>query len=768
MLRAASPTRLLGDNPGRVAKTVVGQRFFSGGPPDLFRTRRRPRLRAIPLDLAAPRDGAPRRVRALARARGPPAREDGGPATRVSHAPAPVGGFGLLVRGNGNASVPAPAPRVLALAPRPRAHVRAPPALSRRPHHREGRIRGRAGGHARARRPPGRGEVDAFARPGSRRRPPREIRSSSAEGDGSSARASPTKSSARRRPRASPMRRVACEARVLARLGAHPCVISALECFRGERDFAIVFELADRGDARAALDRRRRDGALMDEAEAWATLRPLASALAHAHSLGVAHGDVKPANLLFVNETLKLADFGLATEASEAESPSAATEARRRVGTPRYAAPEVCSPSPGAATEGSAFAADVWSLGCVFHELLTLRAPFDAERAPSRPEVATRARGRARGRPEPLVRHHEREETKMDRRKSREEAASRAAPRGRGTRRFRRFDAARGAAPLGIRSRAGGSAKSLGIWRRRCSRGTRARGRAPKPSRRRASPPRGGSPPPTERPFETRKRRSRTPRAIIERVSRAKRRGRERRFHRGRGKTNAPPPSAPAPPRRSERASRRCANGSPRRRRATTTRTTLVVPRDVGGARRLIDVLDDGARSDDDGARLIRYARVAAFAARALGRADLSDELTERVDEEGAATRRRVRGGAPTDTLRRVVSAPSPPSSAPASLARVARGEPSRFRSCARAVTRAFEALGVDTRFASARTVARARGWAADAALRDACEKALARRRRAFGPRERRGRGRVAGVWVTRGETGSGAGISAAAVRAPP
>ena len=141
----------------------------------------------------------------------------------------------------------------------------------------------------------------------------------------------------------------------------------------------------------------------------------------------------------------------------------------------------------------------------------------------------------------------------------------------------------------------------------------------------------------------------------------------------------------------------------------------------------LIDVLDDGARSDDDGARLIRYARVAAFAARALGRADLSDELTERVDEEAAATRRRVRGGAPTDTLRRVVSAPSPPSSAPASLARVARGEASKRR-LARAVIRAFEALGVDTRFASAHAVARARGWAADAALRDACEKALAKR----------------------------------------
>ena len=565
--------------------------------------------------------------------------------------------------------------------------------------------------------------------PGSRRRPPREIRSSSAEGDGSSARASPTKSSARRRPRASPMRRVACEARVLARLGAHPCVISALECFRGERDFAIVFELADRGDARAALDRRRRDGALMDEAEAWATLRPLASALAHAHSLGVAHGDVKPANLLFVDETLKLADFGLATEASEAESPSAATEARRRVGTPRYAAPEVCSPSPGAATEGSAFAADVWSLGCVFHELLTLRAPFDAERAPSRPEVATRAKRGETPRSTRAARPSSRE--------GRDEDGSSEKSRGGGL--ARRASRAWDAAFSAIRRRSGSGAAWDPLPRGRFS--EESRDLAQKMLAR----------DPRERPSAE---------AVAEACESA-----ARRFAAADRTTVRDAQAALADAASYHRASiaseatgtrAEVSSGARENERpaafgagaAASLRASLAAMREripsatsgdddanhpssfletSAALDALIDVLDDGARSDDDGARLIRYARVAAFAARALGRADLSDELTERVDEEAAATRRRVRGGAPTDTLRRVVSAPSPPSSAPASLARVARGEASKRR-LARAVIRAFEALGVDTRFASAHAVARARGWAADAALRDACEKALAKR----------------------------------------
>ena len=201
MLRAASPTRLLGDNPGRVAKTVVGQRFYSWGPPDLFRTRRRPLLRAIPLDLAAPRDGAPRRVRALARARGPPPQEDGGPATRVSHAPAPVGGS--VSSSEETETHPSPPPP-LASSPSPRAPE---PMSALHQRYRVGRIIGK-GGFAVVRegtrvRDGLRVAVKSMPLlvPGSRRRPPREIRSSSAEGDGSSARASPTKSSARRRTR---------------------------------------------------------------------------------------------------------------------------------------------------------------------------------------------------------------------------------------------------------------------------------------------------------------------------------------------------------------------------------------------------------------------------------------------------------------------------------------------------------------------------------------------------------------------------------------
>ena len=571
--------------------------------------------------------------------------------------------------------------------------------------------------------------------PGSRRRPPREIRSSSAEGDGSSARASPTKrkSSARCRPPfASPMRRVACEARVLARLGAHPCVISALECFRGERDFAVVFELADRGDARAALDRRRRDGALMDEAEAWATLRPLASALAHAHSLGVAHGDVKPANLLFVDETLKLADFGLATEASEAESPSAATEARRRVGTPRYAAPEVCSPSPGAETEGSAFAADVWSLGCVFHELLTLRAPFEAECPRSRPEVATRAKRGETPRSTRAARPSSRE--------GREEDGSSEKSRGGGL--ARRASRAWDAAFSAIRRRSGSGAAWDPLPRGRFSEESRdlARKMLARDPRERPSAEAAEACESAARRFAAADRTTvRDAQAALadaasyHRASIAS----EATGTRAEVSSGARENERPAAFGAGAAASLRASLAAMRERipSATSGDDDANNPSSFletsAALDALIDVLDDGARSDDDGARLIRYARVAAFAARALGRADLSDELTERVDEE-RRRRERVRGETPR-ILPVVVSA------APSSFeARRRRRRPRRRRLWRRTPAgrrrRSARARG-DARVRSARggqgsraRAVRARGWAADAALRDACEKALVKR----------------------------------------
>ncbi|GAA5483795.1 bifunctional serine/threonine-protein kinase/formylglycine-generating enzyme family protein [Haloferula sargassicola] len=77
----------------------------------------------------------------------------------------------------------------------------------------------------------------------------------------------------------------------------------------------------------------------------------LAEALQHLHESGLAHRDVKPANVIFVNNRAKLADIGLV----------AARGQRTFVGTEGFVPPE----GPGSAQ------ADVYSLGKVLYEMAT-------------------------------------------------------------------------------------------------------------------------------------------------------------------------------------------------------------------------------------------------------------------------------------------------------------------------------------------------------------------------------------------------------------
>src|SRR5262249_48888998 len=90
--------------------------------------------------------------------------------------------------------------------------------------------------------------------------------------------------------------------------------------------------------------------------------------LAHAHSAGVIHRDVKPENLIRTrNGTLKITDFGIA-HAMEA---TRLTQTGTVLGTASYLAPEQAA--GGTVTP----ATDVYALGIVLYELLTGRLPFD-------------------------------------------------------------------------------------------------------------------------------------------------------------------------------------------------------------------------------------------------------------------------------------------------------------------------------------------------------------------------------------------------------
>lgn len=112
--------------------------------------------------------------------------------------------------------------------------------------------------------------------------------------------------------------------------------------------------------------------------EPWPTrdalnlVRQIASGLSAVHAARIIHRDVKPANILIERETGRpvLIDFGIARTAFVGSVRSTLL-----VGSPAYMAPEQIKSNAGLELSP---AADLYALGCVAYELLTLRPPFNS------------------------------------------------------------------------------------------------------------------------------------------------------------------------------------------------------------------------------------------------------------------------------------------------------------------------------------------------------------------------------------------------------
>jgi serine/threonine protein kinase len=89
------------------------------------------------------------------------------------------------------------------------------------------------------------------------------------------------------------------------------------------------------------------------------------------HEHYVIHRDVKPANIMLSHSTgmMKVIDYGMAKEIEFEDRPMT-----NEVGSLYYRAPELLLGS-----KRYDFSVDVWSLGCVFYEMLTRKVLFKGE-----------------------------------------------------------------------------------------------------------------------------------------------------------------------------------------------------------------------------------------------------------------------------------------------------------------------------------------------------------------------------------------------------
>lgn len=105
--------------------------------------------------------------------------------------------------------------------------------------------------------------------------------------------------------------------------------------------------------------------------------------LAHAHKNGVVHRDVKPGNIMVLDDvsldtegSIKILDFGIAKMTQDEESEvQALTRTGEIFGSPAYMSPEQCS---GGQID---YRSDIYSLGCVIFETLTGTPPYVGESA---------------------------------------------------------------------------------------------------------------------------------------------------------------------------------------------------------------------------------------------------------------------------------------------------------------------------------------------------------------------------------------------------
>lgn len=115
------------------------------------------------------------------------------------------------------------------------------------------------------------------------------------------------------------------------------------------------------------------DGKTFSEREALDIMIQIADALAHAHSRGLVHRDVKPKNILLTPQGIaKLTDLGLARAMDD--KAAALSEAGKAYGTPYYISPEQIR-----GELDIDFRADIYSLGATLYHLVTGRPPFDGE-----------------------------------------------------------------------------------------------------------------------------------------------------------------------------------------------------------------------------------------------------------------------------------------------------------------------------------------------------------------------------------------------------
>jgi len=145
----------------------------------------------------------------------------------------------------------------------------------------------------------------------------------------------------------------------------HPNIVRMIAAEKENKIFFMVMEYIRGTTLERILDEKK----TLDWVKSSDVILQIASAAAHAHSNKIVHRDLRPSNIIITEkeEQVKVTDFGTSVWLNK--MPYAST----RIGSPPYMAPEQFM---GKAT----FKSDIYSIGCIYYELLIGRPPiFDPD-----------------------------------------------------------------------------------------------------------------------------------------------------------------------------------------------------------------------------------------------------------------------------------------------------------------------------------------------------------------------------------------------------
>jgi serine/threonine/tyrosine protein kinase RAD53 len=157
----------------------------------------------------------------------------------------------------------------------------------------------------------------------------------------------------------------------------HPNIVALKAFYEDIDNYYIVMELVPGGDL---MDFVAANGAIGEDATQVIT-KQILEGIAYVHRLGISHRDLKPDNILIMQDDpilVKITDFGLAKFSDNS------TFMKTFCGTLAYVAPEVITGKYDALSQDSpkdnySSLVDIWSLGCLVYVLLTSHLPFNGK-----------------------------------------------------------------------------------------------------------------------------------------------------------------------------------------------------------------------------------------------------------------------------------------------------------------------------------------------------------------------------------------------------